>query len=324
MRLDLRRGMQAILLLGFAIIATACHEEKLKQPITNFQKNTETAATAISSYYTELNHLERDLYFQDQLLNPHWQVLFKDSIGKPTPLLSDPFDPNSIQARIALIRQIAAYAEKLSVLAGHEGPGRLQTNAAELTTSFVKLGGRFNELGNSSDSADQDAKDYAGPISAIVGIIGQVIIEEEREKALKPAIRKGEKPITEILSFLERDLKKYVESTRRTGHKQKLAQLVSAYNNNAARDTLPLEQRKKMLDQIRQAAEEVRIISVSQPADVIRGMKGVHQELVKAAHAPTSTNLGAVMSALEEYDDKVEDLVEAAIKLRELRKGETP
>ena len=323
MRLNLRRGMQAIL-LGFAVIATGCHEEKLKEPITHFQKSTETAATAISSYYTELNQLERDLYFQDQLLNPHWQVLHTDSTGKPTPLLSDPFDPNSIQARIALIRQIAAYGGKLSVLAGDAAPDRLQTNATELTTSLMKLGGRFNELGNSSDSADKEAKDYVGPISAIVGIIGQVIIEEEREKALKPAIRQGEKPITEILDFLERDLKKYVESTRRTGHKQKLAQLVSAYNNNVARDTLPLEQRKKMLDQIRQAAEEVRIISVSQPAEVVKGMREVHQELVKAAHAPTATNLGAVMSALEAYEDQVKQLVDTVIKLRELRKGETP
>jgi hypothetical protein len=316
--------MQAILLLGFAVIVSGCHEEKFKEPITNFQKNAETAATAISSYYTELNQLERDLYFQDQLLNPHWQVLLTDSAGKPTALLSDPFDPHSIQARIALIRQIAAYVEKLSDLAGDAAPGRLKTNATELTTSLMKLGGRFNDLGNRSDSADKEAKDYVGPISAIVGVIGQVIIEEEREKALKPAIRKGEKPITEILSFLERDLKKYVESTRRTGHKQKLAQLVSAYNNNAARDTLPLAQRKMMLDDIRLAAEEVRIISVSQPADVIRAMREVHQELVKAAHAPTSTNLGAVRSALEAYEDQVKQLVDTVIKLRELRKGETP
>ena len=313
-----RRARQVMLVVGVAVILTGCAQKNFKEPIAKFQKSTDEAAAAISSYYTELNRFERDLYFQERLVEPETRVLLIDETGKPTLLLGDPFDPESIQARIALIRQIAIYGEKLSDLAGNDAPDRFKMGVTELKTSLGNLVGRFEDLANKPDNPDKAAKDYVEPIGSIVDVIGQTLIERKRQKALKLAILNGEKPITEILDFLERDLKKYVESTQRTGRRQALSELVNKYNNTPNRDKRPWIELKMMLDEIQQAAEAVRIVSASQPADVVIGMREVYRELIKAAKAPPPSDLGSIISALEEYEAKVKELGEAVIKLREL------
>ena len=82
-----------------------------------------TGATAIAAYYTNLNEQEYDLYFQllelypncevgDRInygcINPKWQGggQFFDS-----PLKKPPFPLESIQARIALLKELTTYSK---------------------------------------------------------------------------------------------------------------------------------------------------------------------------------------------------------------------
>ena len=382
--LQAKRGIQLGVLLCLVLVVGGCGQRNFKEPIAKFQNSTTAATTAISSYYTKLNQYERDLYLEERLLNEKLEVLKVDQHGKPTPLFDPPFDPKSIQARLSLMRQIATYGERLSELAGNDAPERFKTNTKTLEESLNSLKSTFNELGNKPD--DKEAKDYVGPIGNIAGIVGKALIERKREKALKEAIANGDKPVTEILNFLERDLKKYVELTLRAGHRQSAGEWVNYYNihreagfniseqsvqglkvdgvpggvleklkgilnqdigdeeafvrllkttigdkptalyksailKSARHDAMSFEQRRQALEHIERTAAEEEIVTTSHPADVIKGMKTTHQALVKVSQEKRPVNLGSVLSALEQYENEVQELNDAVVKLRELRKG---
>ena len=306
-----------LLLVSTTLVFQGC-KRNAKEPIERFQKSTTLATTAISSYYNELNPYERNLYLQDVLLDPKKEVLRKGQDGKPTALLKEPFDPRSVQARIALIKQLARYAERLSVLAGNDAPERFSSSVTSLAGSLTTLHGTFSSLSTTATIADASARDYLGPISTLVGVLGNVILEKRRDAAVRTAILNGEAPITQILDFLKADLDKYVKSTRLSGDDQKLANLEKVYNLN--KSTFSLEQRRELLKELAEAAEELKITRSSKPSDVMIAMRETHKALVVAAKDPSPVNISSVMSALEAYEDRVQTLIDAVIQLKENHK----
>ncbi len=111
-RSSILRPLSVALVCFLLTASTACQKD-YKAPIDTLQKSTVEATKAITTYYTTLNQQERDLYFLTLLVNPGKRVEEVDAQGKATPLLADTFDPAAIQARIALMGQLAAYADQL-------------------------------------------------------------------------------------------------------------------------------------------------------------------------------------------------------------------
>jgi len=300
-------------LLGLTLWTAACQQPAYKEPIAKFQESTEAATAAIEVYYSELNGYERELYLLERLVDPKKEILDL----RKTPLLTNPFDPKAIQVRVALLQQLANYAEHLSTLAGNDAPKRFRANTTTLAGNLTALQNTFTKL-NSPTGTDKAAKDYVGPLGTIAGIIGEAATARKRDKALKKAIIDGEAPINRLFAFLERDFRKYVVDTRVSGSLQKLTELVNAYNQVPKRNTVPRDERRQLLLEIEQAADEYRIIQETQPADIVKAMREAHQALVKLAKDTNPTTLNSLLSTLEAYNEQVEALTNAALELEEL------
>jgi hypothetical protein len=308
-----------VLTLLMAFVIAACNQgNDFKASLADFQTSTETATAAIKTYYTELNQYERDLYLQERLLNDSLRVAIKDRQGNPTPLLFQPFVPEAIQGRIDLLQQIAVYGQLLATLAGNEAPDKTKKNLMSLSEDLSKLNTRFEALSKQTDLA---AGKYLGPVTVLVGIVSKPLLEKKRAEAVRQAIRDGQAPIDSILTFLEQDLSKYVETTRNTGQRLEMAEWVNYYNRHLGK--LDFEKRQLLLGHINRAAIELDLVKQSKPADVVTELKKAHAALVQyAASGGKPTALGSLVSAVNAFQEEARQLVETVVALQKLtRKG---
>ena len=297
----------------------AC-QRAYKAPIETLQKTTAEATKAISAYYKALNQQERDLYFLTLLVNPAQRVEEVDVKGKVTPLLADSFDPAAVQARIALMTKLAAYADQLSALAGNDSPKELRTNLMALGSSLENVQTSFASLAR--NHGDDQAAVYLSPIATLIAIVGEAALTKRRDKAIKQAILQGEAPINQILDFLTKDLDRYVLLAQKTGDDQKLTQLMVAYNSIANRKTLPRDELKKRLDEIQRAAEQVQITRTTRPSDVLRALKKAHVALVGVAKE--TATFQQFQTTVLAYETQVDQFLQAAQRINELRKADNP
>ena len=310
----------SFLLISLLWVWVSACQRAYKAPIEQLQKSTIEATKAISTYYNALNQYERDLYFLTLLLNPGQRVEEVDAQGKETALMADTFDPAAVQARVALLTQLSLYADNLSALAGNEAPKQLRTSLAALGTSLGAVQSTFADLQH--QRADEQAAAYLSPIGTLIGIIGEVSLASQRDKAVRQAILQGEAPINQLLDFLTKDLDRYVFLAQKTGDDQKLTQLMVAYNNLANRKATPHEELKKRLDEIQRAAEQLRLTRTNHPSDVLRALKKAHVALVGVAKQ--TTTFEQFKTTIAAYETQVETFVKAAQRINDLRKADHP
>ncbi|MBO0929886.1 hypothetical protein [Fibrella aquatilis] len=308
-----------LLLFGVWLTPLAC-QRAYKAPIESLQKSTAAATSAISTYYNALNQYERDLYFLTLLLNPGQRVEEVDAQGKETALMADAFDPAAVQARVALLAQLALYADNLSALAGNEAPKQLRTSMAALGSSLGAIQTTFAELQH--QRADEQAAAYISPIGTLIGIVGEAALTNQRDRAVRQAIFQGEAPINQLLDFLTKDLDRYVYLAQKTGDDQKLTQLMVAYNNLANRKAMPYEELKKRLTEIQRAAEQLRLTRANRPSDVLRSLKKSHAALVGVAKQ--THTFEQFRTTVLAYETQVDTFLKAAQRINELRKADHP
>lgn len=318
-RFHLFRYVRSTLVCLLLTASLAC-QQAYKAPIETLQKSTAEATTAITTYYKALNQQERDLYFLTLLLNPGQPVEEVTAQGKETPLMADTFDLAAIQARIALMGQLAAYADQLSALAGNDSPKQLRTNLMALGTNLENAQTTFADLAR--NRADEQATAYLSPIATLIALVGEVTLTKRRDKAVRQAILRGETPISQILDFLTKDLDRYVFLAQKTGDDQKLTQLMVAYNGLSNRKALPRDELKKRLDEIQRAAEQLRLTRTNRPSDVLRALKKAHTALVGLAKQ--TTTFAQFQSSVLAYETQVDLFLKAAQRITELRKADHP
>ena len=318
-RLYLPRPSSLSLFWVLFAVVSAC-QQAYKAPIDSLQKSTVEATRAIATYYTALNQQERDLYFLTLLLNPGERVEEVNAQGKETPLLANSFDPVAIQARMALMTQLATYADRLSALAGNESPKELRTSLMALGSNLENVQTTFADLAR--NRADEQATAYISPVSTLIAVVGEAALAKRRDKAIQQAILQGEAPINQILDFLTKDLDKYVFLAQKTGDDQKLTQLMVAYNAMANRKAIPRDELKKRLDEIQRAAEQLRLTRTNRPSDVLRALKKAHVALVSVAKAPTTFQ--QFQASVLAYETQVDLFLKAAQRINELRKADHP
>jgi hypothetical protein len=229
-------------LIAFCFFTQGCVKANFTEPITTFQESINKSASAIGTYYTNLNKFERKLYLEERLFDPKKKVLVTDEKGKPTPLLYQVFSPVGIKARMDSIVLLGIYANRLGTLAGSTAPSDFRGAVEKLGTNLDQLKTSFETL---ASKGDPSAGNYAGPVSKIVGIIGQHIIEEKREKLLEMAIIEGSPAVEEILEQLEKDLVNIIQPLQTTGLKIALANRVMAYNDRVEKYLVELHEYAK-------------------------------------------------------------------------------
>lgn len=317
---SLRKPAWLVLIGVWLAVAPVGCQRAYKVPIAQLQKSTAEATAAITTYYNALNQRERDLYFLTLLLNPSQRVEEVDAGGKETPLLKDPFDPAAVQARIALLGQLATYADRLSALAGNEAPATMRSSLIALGSSLETSQNLFAELAR--NRADQSATAYLTPLSSLIAVVGEIAMTNQRDKAVRQAIFEGETPINRLLDFLTQDLDKYVFLAQKTGDDQRLTQLMDAYNNSTNRRQLSRDELKKRLDEIQRAAEQLRLTRTNRPSDVLRALRKAHVALVGVAKQ--TTTFEEFRTTVLAYEQQVDLFAAAVQRINELRKADNP
>lgn len=309
-----------IRIIGFCAIAVGvigCVSNRFAQPTAAFQDSVNLTAAAVGSYFTGLNQFERSIYLDERLYDPALEVLASDAEGEPTPLLFSVFDAESIKARMDALSLIGVYARRLNELATSDAPRQFAAGAKTLGENLFGLQKTFEKLGKSEAgkaSIDQSAKEYSGPIGTIVGVIGEMYMETEKEKAIKLAVAQGAPQVRRVLSLLRQDLEETIDPLQATGLQQMLADRMRYYNERRGED---LERRRKMLAEIESTADRYEAAVTANPADLIRSMADAHEALVKFAESPPEiANFAELLAALEAFRDHALAVSEAVRLIR--------
>ena len=302
--------------------ASGCVTANFTKPIASFKTSTDTAATAVGTYFTDLNEFERNLYLDDIAYDPTLRVAAVDENGKPTPLVTQIFSAASIKARMDALALLGNYANRLADLAGSSAPGDFSTAAQALGTNLFSLNKTFTSL---SKTSDPSAGGYIGPVSQIAGLVGEFYLAEKRDKMVADAIAKGAPAITNILNLLENDLNTVVVPLQKTGIAERLANRVTAYNNTtdtngnvidalAQRKAMSVAQRQEALDVIGAAAEQYDLLVTSNPTEAINGIREAHAALLKYAQSSRKPqDFAQLLSAIEAFQAKAQ-AVSAAVQ----------
>jgi hypothetical protein len=289
-----------------------CVTTRLTQPVTSFQESINTSACAIGIYYNTLNEFEREIYLDECLYNPSKEVLSIDASGMPTPLLGKSFNAKSIKARTDAIILLGIYAKRLTELAGSDAPLRFKENATILGDNLFNLQNTFGQLSKS----DVTAKNYTGPIGTLVGVVGNIYLEQKRDAALKTAIEEGAPSVRKILLLLQKDFAEVIDLLKTSGLKEKLAIRVSYYNDH--RKSFNFEKRKQLLADIKETGSSYEASVAANPANLVQAMSDAHESLVKYALLPnTPQNLSELLTSLETFKIRADESISAVKKIRD-------
>jgi hypothetical protein len=312
---SLRMSTVSLLLLTFLL--SGCVTARFTEPITSFRDSVNTTSVVIGTYYTELNKFEREVYLDDRLYGANEKerrVSFTED-GKPT-ALSGVFSAKSIRARTDALVLLGVYAKRLGDLAGSEAPQQFSESTRILGDNLFNLQKTFEELGKGSDAA---AKNYFTPIGTIIGVIGNIYLQGERDAQVKIAIEKGAPAVRNVLDLLQKDFTDVIIPLQITGLKDKLSSRVVYYNSHL-KDSF--EQRKRMLADIEGIASRYDAAMNANPVNLIQAMRDAHEALIKYAGSPqTPQNFTELLSALETFNNYIQEVSKAVNQIRDLKKG---
>jgi len=250
------------------------------------------------------------------------EVLATDEQGRPTPLIGKLFSAESIKARTDAIALLGVYAQRLGELAGSEAPKQFAEGTKILGDNLFNLQTTFEKLGKDDEekkTIDATAKNYTGPIGTIVGVIGRIYLEKQRDAAVKEAIEKGAPAVRTVLALLQKDLTEVIDPLKKLGLKQELAERVAHYNKNRKAS---FEQRRQILAEIDAAAARYEAALTANPANLVQTMSETHESLVKYAGSPkTPQTFAELLTALETFKSHAQEVANAVKQIRDLRKG---
>ncbi len=307
MRLTRGRSRAALAAALALTLLQGCVRVTMREPIGTFQAGVAKASTSLGGYYTELNRFERDLYLDERLYDPTQDVLATDARKQPTPLLGKVFNPESIRARQDAIALLGAYAERLTALAGNESPGQFSAGAKVGGESLGTLVQRVSTLANQGDST---AAKYVGPVTTLVGVLGDMYLESRREKALEVAVEKGSPQVRAIIDLLEADLVDVIKPQRLTGLKQGLAMRLAYYND--AREKLTLAERREVLEDLKKSVDQYEALVVFNPTELTGALRDAHEGLVVFAKSERKPkNFDEFIGVMKGFQGRIDTASEA-------------
>lgn len=288
------------------LVLSGCAANRYQAPVGSFREKTQQTVTVLGDFYLSRNSYEIDLYLQDVAADSGLPVEKVDSNGMPTPLGKPAFSPTSVKARLDALNLIGAYAGRLSDLAGSDSPAKFQSAATLLGQNLTSLDKTFEKLHGVSDPT---ANKYVGPVSKLVGAIGQMFLDSKRDELITKAIEDGAPQVEILLSQIRDDMDQIFSIEVITGSNQRLATLIASYNKD--RGKLSYEERVTRLAAIKAAAGEAAASAGSAPSNVVAAMMDAHKALVKAAK-PSKTrsinSLADLNTALEQWTNQIQSL----------------
>lgn len=284
---------------------SGCLNNRYITPVTTFQTSTNQTISVISAFYTSRNSYETALYLNDRASDATLTVDTVDAGGHPTPLGRPVFSPASIKARLDALSLVGVYASRLYALANTSAPADFATASTALGTNLSSLNTTFQSLG----ANDATAAAYVGPVTSLIGIIGQMYLNGERDKLVKQAIEQGGPQVNIILSQIKDDMDKIFSAEVITGANQQLATAITAYNRD--RSGLNYDQRIARLAIIAAAADAATSATASAPSQLVSAMMDANNALLKSAAASKhdrQITLASLNDALSAWISQIQTL----------------
>jgi hypothetical protein len=300
------------LVLACSAVASGCAANRYEAPVTTFRDKTQQTIGVLAEFYSSRSSSEIDVYLNSKAADPAQRVEMVNEQGVPTPLGKPTFSPESIKARLDALNLIGIFANRLYDLANTTAPADFQAAATSLGTNLGSLDKTFQTL---EGAKDPTANKYIGPVSSLIGAIGQMYLGHERDQMIKKAISDGAPEVEKILSQLRDDMDNVFSKEVVTAAKEKLATLVRAYNDDRAK--LSFEQRTARLAEIKAAAAESAASVGSAPANLVSSMQDAFKALVQAVSSPQKDRpltLAGLNRALEAWTTQIQSLT-AQVKL---------
>jgi hypothetical protein len=295
--------------IALAALVGACTPPDFSKPVGDFSRSLATANGALLTYYSQMNQLERDYYLAKVAYDPSQEVLATYKSGERTGLLGY-FSADSLQARADTLSLLNVYATRLAALAASTAPQAFASGTTVLGANLAKLD---NTMAGLSGSGDTSAANYAGPISTLIGAIGQMYLQHEKDAALAAATKTAAPAVNKILDLLEKD------TTNVIGQLQTLSIEVGYYNKN--RGAMSVDERRALLDTIKASADRYETALAFAPKGLIQAVRTAHNALVAYAQSPhAADDLASLTAAIESFNSSVTPIVEAIKQLQQLRR----
>lgn len=308
-----RTVMKSAVCLSFIC---SCVNIDFQEPISSFTQSLATANSSLLTYYTQLNRFERDVYLTHVLYDPALEILAVDAEGNNTGLLGY-FTAASIKARADALTLLTIYAARLGALAGTDAPGRFSAGSNVLGQNLVSLASTFQGLSSDPRQKDTTAASYIGPVSTLVGAVGQMYLEAARDQALTTAINQAAPAVDNILDLLEQDIIVVISPLKVTGELQTVAEQVNYYNGR--RGGMSFEERQRMIEAIRASTDRYQAAIAYAPTDLTQGIRDAHNALVSYANSPrTPQDLTSLVNALETFRNRVRPIASAMQSMRDM------
>jgi hypothetical protein len=304
---------------AIGLSATACVTTNFTQPVASFQQSVNSSSASIGTYFQELNALERSVYFADLATDPKKRLEAVDRDGRPTGLTGQVFSAEAVKARMNALFLLGIYAQRLADLAGSDPGTKFASNVNALGSSLVSLDKTFTQL-STPPAAGTPAKDpaaaaYVGPISDLVGTIGKLYLNVERDKLIAEAVNNGSPKVNMILDLLEADLNSVVVLLVNSDLHVQFGDAVQDYNGR--KDKLSTEQRAALLTAIGFRADAYYAALGSNPTALIQSIRTANAALVKYANAPrTPQNFSDFLSALQTLAQSAQDMANDVDKIK--------
>lgn len=310
------RGLHRAALVALAACALpGCVTVSPSRPAADFGAAVSDASAAVGDYLRGLDDFERRVYLDSRLYDPR-QPLAAFDAGRPTPLVARRFGPESIRARLDALSLLAVYAQRLTELSTTDAPAQATDAAAALGAELGTLGQRVQKLFD-----DKTAADYAGPVSLLVAAVGDLYVEEQKERALRKGIATAAPQVRKIIDLLEIDLVEAVRPLRETGELERLAERVRWYNDRRAELAKDLDARRALLDDLDETVRRYHAIIEFDPTRVTRALRGANASLLELAQSSRKPkDVEAFAAAMQVWGSRIAGAAQAARKLGDQKK----
>ena len=288
------------------LLAAACDTAGYGRPIAMFQNAASVVVTAMRSYLTNLNKVERDAFIDKQ-------VASRGELHLGDIRAQEVFSQEGVKARLAALQQLSSYCSLLGQLANNDAPQRVAQEAGALGESVKSLSGTVSSLTHADDAGFRGA---VGPASSLFGTVAQLALEHKARAALDEAIKNGAQPVGQLLSALRRDLHMAVDRRMEAMSKMRLYYL-DRYNE-ARQKGAATEVLKQRADDLKTRLDEYETFIAADPAEALDAMAKAHAALLKYAEQKRKSpqTLAELVEAMEAFSARAKRIGDSVHALR--------
>ena len=310
--LNMKRPTHRLVLasLLISIFLGGCTTAGYRAPVAQFNEAATIVVETSRIYITQVNRVERDKYIDEQVAAGQ-PIALREIEAQP--LLT----PDDIALRLNALDQLTRYGDLLLKLANSDAPDAIAKQAEGLGKAVEQLSTDVNaRSGRPENKGFQNA---IGPVTSIVSQVARLAAERKIKEALDTAVKRGEKPVTDLLDVLSEETIAAYERKRNYLSRSR-TWAVDAYNEEARKgERANREALKKYAMQIKAQLDEWDTFAAARPQESLAAFAEAHVALVAYAHSQkTPKDLNEFVGEMERFLYRAKKVEQAIKKLSNL------